>query len=163
MELVRRSESRPRRAQQLVVWCLAGALALSLGACVSQIAPSVFRVTAQKGTLDQLQRALAQQGAGVENLDPHAGIAQTPWEASAQNRDGTIWAFRYIITLAPEGETSEVTVAMDLRFCRGALGANPYTGRLDGSACERLPDGMTPAMYQDQLDRFAAGLRAALD
>ena len=141
---------------------LVAAATLALTACVSQLSPSTFHVPPSQDHLSDVQRALATRGLTVERMDPVAGIVETPWESSGSNTDGTIWAVRYVITVAPEGEKARITVAMDLRTCEPGLGTNPHTGQLDGSSCERLPPGTTPTMYQSQLDDLAAALRAAL-
>lgn len=135
---------------------------LVLTACVSQLSPSTFRVPPSQDHLADVQRALATHGLTVERMDPAVGIVETPWESTGSNSDGTIWATRYVITVAPEGEKARITVAMDLRTCEVGLGTNPHTGRLDASSCERLPPGTTPTMYQNRLDELAASLRAAM-
>lgn len=135
---------------------------LSLSGCVSQLTPSVFRVRSGQDVLGEVRNALAQRGMTVESVDPEAGVVETPWESTGTNADGTVWAARYLIAIAPEASMSRVTVAMDLRTCQHGLGTNPHTGRLDAASCERLPDGVTPVMYQDRLDDFAGQLRTAL-
>lgn len=136
--------------------------AVSLTGCVSHLSPSIFEVPTGGDTLVDVQRALSQQGVTADRVDEALGIVETPWESTGTNADGTIWAIRYLITVAPRGAAARVTVVMDLRTCEGGLGTNPHTGRLDASSCARLPEGTTPSYYQSQLEDFAASLRSAL-
>ncbi|RZO54224.1 MAG: hypothetical protein EVA89_28575 [Sandaracinaceae bacterium] len=133
-------------------------LACFLFGCVSQLTPSSFFVPDQQIEVADLERALATQGMTPDRVDTRAGIVETPWEDTGRNSDGTTWVTRYLITLSVREGASDVTVAMDLRTCERA----PLSGRVDGSSCARVPDGMTPTMYQDRLDAFAARLRTSL-
>lgn len=129
--------------------------------CLAAVARRVPRAVGQQDS----RRAAARVGSTrcqVASADANTGIVPTVWESTGQNRDGTIWAVRYIITLARDASASRITVGMDLRTCDPGLGTNPHTGTLDASSCARLPDGTTPVSYQEQPDRFAAALRAAL-
>lgn len=135
-------------------------LATLLSACVSHLSPAVFQVPATRGTLDAVQRAVVQQGTSIARLDPNAGIAETAWESTGQNSDGTIWAARYIVTVAPQDPDSRITVMMDLRTCEG-LGVNASSGTLDATPCRRVEGGI-PTMYQDRLNEFASRLHNAM-
>jgi len=135
-------------------------LATLLSGCVSHLSPAVFQVPAGRGTMDSVQRALAQQGTSIARIDPNAGVAETAWESTGQNTDGTIWATRYIVTVSPQNPDSRITVMLDLRTCDG-LGVNSMSGTLDATPCRRVEDAI-PTMYQNRLNEFATRLQSAL-
>ncbi len=130
--------------------------------CVSQLTPAAFDVSTADGQAAHVEQVLATFGMQVERKDTQSGILETAWESTGENSDGTIWAMRYIVTIAPGELSTRIGVAMDLRTCEAGLGVNPNTGRLDGTSCTRLPPGTTPVSYQNRLDDFAIELHAAL-
>ena len=143
--------------------CVGAVILGGIAGCVSSLQANRFAVPGDKGTPAQVRQAMAIQGVAIAELDEAAGIVYTTWESDGTNNDGTMWVYRYIVTVANATSVSvQVSVSMDLRTCDAHLGVNPHTGTVDASSCQRLPPGVTPRYYQRRLDTFAGNLSAAL-